>query len=350
MLRRREGFVAHANRPAGGPPRHAHSDQLGSERLAAWANQTLVSEEVYAPFGEAYAGAGAGEQMLTGKGQRLAAGIHDFPFCHYSPAQGRWLSPDPSGLAAVNPANPQSWNAYAYVANQPLSATDPLGLNWNYRNNTACAPLPGTQVFQGVPYVCANGGSEGEVQTFTVSATPEAAPAPMWEMACGADCISGVLGDAVASLQAAVNSFVNEMSSHPDSPGASGGGGVGGGSVAGSVATSGPANRGVPLNPRAQAIFSLVGQETGSLTNWKFWAGWEGASLAAGAVPSLGPLYDAAGDSALSVEAAAPGTTASASDFLDSMMAGSPPSLSWGGAAALLVQWYMWLRCGKGGC
>jgi hypothetical protein len=74
MLRRREGFVAHANRPAGGPPRHAHSDQLGSERLAAWTNQTLVSEEAYAPFGEAYAGAGAGEQMLTGKGQRLAAG------------------------------------------------------------------------------------------------------------------------------------------------------------------------------------------------------------------------------------------------------------------------------------
>ena len=47
---------------------------------------------------------------------------------HPRPAQGRWLSPDPSGLAAVNPANPQSWNAYAYVANQPLTATDPLGL------------------------------------------------------------------------------------------------------------------------------------------------------------------------------------------------------------------------------
>ena len=103
-------------------------DWLGSERLAAWTNQTLVSEEAYAPFGEAYAGAGAGEQMFTGKGQRLAAGIYDFPFRHYSPAQGRWLSPDPSGLAAVNPANPQSWNAYAYVANQPLTATDPLGL------------------------------------------------------------------------------------------------------------------------------------------------------------------------------------------------------------------------------
>ena len=88
-----------AGRDAAGP---------GGERLAAWANQTLVSEGAYAPFGEAYAGAGAGEQMFTGKGQRLAAGIYDFPFRHYSPAQGRWLSPDPSGLAAVSPANPQT--------------------------------------------------------------------------------------------------------------------------------------------------------------------------------------------------------------------------------------------------
>ena len=44
-------------------------------------------------------------------------------------------SPVPSGLAAVNgayPANggasPQAWNGYAYVANQPLTAADPLVL------------------------------------------------------------------------------------------------------------------------------------------------------------------------------------------------------------------------------
>ncbi len=58
-----------------------------------------------------------------------APGIYDFPFREYSAAQGRWLSPDPAGLAAVSPADPQSWNRYAYVANQPLSAIDPLGLS-----------------------------------------------------------------------------------------------------------------------------------------------------------------------------------------------------------------------------
>jgi len=26
---------------------------------------------------------------------------------------GRWISPDPAGLSAVDPTNPQSWNRYA---------------------------------------------------------------------------------------------------------------------------------------------------------------------------------------------------------------------------------------------
>src|SRR5581483_10522034 len=43
--------------------------------------------------------------------------------------QGRWISPDPAGLGAVNPTDPQTWNRYAYVANRPMNSVDPVGLD-----------------------------------------------------------------------------------------------------------------------------------------------------------------------------------------------------------------------------
>jgi hypothetical protein len=46
---------------------------------------------------------------------------------YLSGAQGRFQSPDP-GNAGADPSNPQSWNGYAYVGNNPLSYTDPSGM------------------------------------------------------------------------------------------------------------------------------------------------------------------------------------------------------------------------------
>ena len=48
-------------------------------------------------------------------------------FRQYSSAQGRFLSPDPYG-GSYDPSNPQSFNRYVYVMNNPLGAADPSGL------------------------------------------------------------------------------------------------------------------------------------------------------------------------------------------------------------------------------
>src|SRR6185437_7915882 len=49
-------------------------------------------------------------------------------FRKLSTTQGRWMTPDPSGMAAVDFTNPQSLNMYAYLGNYPSGAVDPLVL------------------------------------------------------------------------------------------------------------------------------------------------------------------------------------------------------------------------------
>ena len=114
---------------------YRHADWLGTSRLATTSSRTLYYSGAYAPFGENYAPLGTQDLSFTGQNQDTESsgaggvgGLYDFLYREHSPVQGRWLSPDPSGLAAVNPADPQTWNRYAYVGNRPLSATDPLGL------------------------------------------------------------------------------------------------------------------------------------------------------------------------------------------------------------------------------
>jgi RHS repeat-associated protein len=46
---------------------------------------------------------------------------------YYNNNFGRFWSPDPSGRIAANPADPTSWNRYAYVSDDPINKTDPSG-------------------------------------------------------------------------------------------------------------------------------------------------------------------------------------------------------------------------------
>jgi RHS repeat-associated protein len=108
-----------------------HADHLGSIRLVTSPNRTFSSSQAYAPFGEMYAiSANTVDVGFAGGNATFGLNEYDFPAREYS-NQGRWVSPDPAGLAAVDPTNPQSWNRYAYVLNNPLTTTDPTGLDGN---------------------------------------------------------------------------------------------------------------------------------------------------------------------------------------------------------------------------
>jgi len=86
----------------------------------------------YAPYGEDYNGSGTTDLAFTDQNQDTAKGgwstnLYDFILREYRTAHGRWTSPDPAGLGAVDPTNPQTWNRYAYVVNNPMAMVDLLG-------------------------------------------------------------------------------------------------------------------------------------------------------------------------------------------------------------------------------
>jgi RHS repeat-associated protein len=56
-----------------------------------------------------------------------SSGLDWFNVRYLSSAQGRFQGPDP-GNAGADPGNPQTWNGFAYVGNNPMSYTDPSGM------------------------------------------------------------------------------------------------------------------------------------------------------------------------------------------------------------------------------
>src|SRR6266446_3409896 len=109
-----------------------HQDHLGSTRLRTTLSQSVYDSFDYLPFGELLSGAGDYVHKFTGDERDDETGLDHTWFRQYSSSLGRWMHPDPAGLAAVDPSNPQSWNRYAYVLNNPLAFVDPLGLDTCY--------------------------------------------------------------------------------------------------------------------------------------------------------------------------------------------------------------------------
>jgi RHS repeat-associated protein len=129
--------------------------QMATFKAATTSGTSVYADVAYAPYGESYAPSGASDLSFTGQNDDTVSNLYDFLFREYHPVQGRWISPDPAGLAAVNPMNPQTWNRYAYVGGSPLTSTDFLGL---------CADKPCTHEphFQDVVTCMVGCGGGGE--------------------------------------------------------------------------------------------------------------------------------------------------------------------------------------------
>ena len=112
---------------------HYHLDHLGTPRLVTAANGVKVAEHAYYPFGaeinltphetpeEAMKFTGHERDIVAGDGHTL-----DYMHARYGNASfGRFLSVDSGRDWDAN--QPQSWNMYLYVRNNPINKTDPTG-------------------------------------------------------------------------------------------------------------------------------------------------------------------------------------------------------------------------------
>jgi RHS repeat-associated protein len=105
-----------------------HKDHLGSTRLITGVTQNIVDNMDYLPFGEQIAGGSSSTHKFTGKERDSESNLDNFEARYMASSQGRFMSPDPAN-AGADSTNPQTWNMYSYVGNNPLAFTDPTGLD-----------------------------------------------------------------------------------------------------------------------------------------------------------------------------------------------------------------------------
>jgi len=114
--------------------RYFHRDNLGSVVAITDESHTVVQRIAYDVWGKVRLPSGAPDNgntlnPLTTRGFTGQERLGDVGLVHmngrvYDPITAKFTSADPF---VQDPTNPQSWNRYAYVQNNPLAFTDPSG-------------------------------------------------------------------------------------------------------------------------------------------------------------------------------------------------------------------------------
>jgi RHS repeat-associated protein len=315
--------------------RYWHADGLGNIRLYSNPNPpSFYGDTAFAPFGEAYAGSTTPGGIFAGlPADTVYNGsvLGDALFREFDTLQGRWLSPDPAGLAAADDTNPQTFNRYAYVINNPASFIDPSGLNHCTGVNLASCRPP-------------NFGNQPDPITWTGGEAPEPVygwipdpnlpsqwyPGPGYTISVSANSYWGITGYMSGDGGVTTSGY---WGGGPPAMGGGQPGSASGGPAGG--ATSGPPRASLPPDPDEAymgAVFSQVYQQSAgpvyaaAIGTVAVPALVFGVPAAYGAIGGSAGLYVAGTEAVLGAAASVNGT--------------APPHTVWGWVG-YVVHWFL---------
>ena len=108
-----------------------HTDALGSVRAVTNQQGQVIRRHDFMPFGEELQATvpPPDKPLFTGKERDAETGLDYFGARYQRAGVGRFTSVDPLMTFDENLVDPQRWNRYAYVRNNPLRYVDPDGRN-----------------------------------------------------------------------------------------------------------------------------------------------------------------------------------------------------------------------------
>ena len=125
---------------AQGGTQYIFNDHQGSPRTITGTSGTVTARHDYLPFGDdvlntvglrssgqGYGGTEAARQKYAAMENDEATGLAHTLWRKYDSLSARWTTPDPY-TASMTMTDPQSFNRYTYVNNDPLNHVDPTGL------------------------------------------------------------------------------------------------------------------------------------------------------------------------------------------------------------------------------
>ena len=118
-----------ARRDSSGNVDYYFADHLGTARVVTNATGTPQDDSDFYPFGgqRALLSSSGNTYKFTGKERDSESGLDNFGARYDSSQYGRFMTPDPIGATKPKLTDPQQWNAYSYVRNNPLRLVDNNG-------------------------------------------------------------------------------------------------------------------------------------------------------------------------------------------------------------------------------